>query len=79
MGLAGLLQTVIDRLLGLPNSKPIQEAVVRATLAHYARGMDFADALHLTLSGVDEAFMTFDKAFVRRGAKFAVRRQVMAA
>ena len=66
-------------LLGLPNFKPVQADVVRAALAHYAQGMDFADALHLTLSGADEAFTTFDKALVRRAAKSAVSPQVMAA
>jgi hypothetical protein len=35
--------------------------------------------LHLSSSGADEAFMTFDKALVRRAAKFAVRPQVRAA
>ena len=73
------IQKGLTLLLGLPNFKPVQADFVRAALAHYAQGMDFADALHVTLSGADEAFMTFDKALVRRAAKFAVSPQVMAA
>lgn len=79
MGLTGLLQPVINRLLGLPNVEPVQSDGVRAPLAHYAQGMDFADALHLTLSGAHEALISFDKGFVRRAAKFAVSPQVMGA
>ena len=73
------IQRGLSLLLGLPNFKPVQADVVRVALAHYAKGMDFADALHITLSGADEALMTFDKAFVRRAAKLAVSPQVLAA
>jgi len=66
-------------LLSLPNFKPVHADAVREALAHYARGLDFADALHLTLSRTDKTFMTFDRAFVRKAAKLAARPQVMAA
>ncbi len=72
------IQKGLTLLLGLPNFKPLQADVIRAALSHYAQGMDFADALHLMLSRSDQAFMTFDKAFVRRAAKLAVVPEVMA-
>jgi len=73
------IQNGLSLLLRLPNFKPPHADLVRAALAHYAHGMDFADALHLALSRSDQAFMTFDKAFVRRAAKLAVMPQVLAA
>ena len=65
-------------LLGLPNFKPMQANALRGALAHYLQGMDFANALHLALSSSDQAFMTFDKAFVRKAGKLAVVPEVMA-
>jgi predicted nucleic-acid-binding protein len=58
-------------LLGLPNFKPDQEAAVREALQGYAKGMGFADALHLSLSlsSGHDLFMTFDKAFARQATK----------
>lgn len=57
------------KLLDLPNFNPPQADAVRAALNAYADGMDFADALHLGLSDGDEAFMTFDKGFVKKAQK----------
>jgi len=73
------IKSGLTLLLGLPNFKPAQADIVRAALAHYAQGLDFADALHLALSSADEAFMTFDKAVARRAARLAVVPQVMPA
>ncbi len=44
-----------------------------------AQGMDFANALHLALSGSDDALMSFDKAFVRKAAKLNAKPQVLPA
>ena len=73
------IQKALKLLLGPPNFKPVQADGVSAALAHYAKGMDFADALHLSLSSGDQAFMTLDKTFVRKAAKLAVLPQVTAA
>lgn len=73
------IQKGLTLLLGLPNFKPVRADVVLAALAHYAQGMDFADALHLTLSSADEAFMTFDKALLRKAVKLTVIPTVMTA
>ena len=69
----------LNLLLGLNNFKPPQAGAVQAALSRYAQGMDFADALHLALSTSDDAFMTFDKAFVRKAAKLGVTPRVAAA
>lgn len=58
-------------LFNLPNFEPLEfEAVLRA-LNWYEAGMDFADAMHLALSGKAkaESFITTDKAFAKRAKK----------
>ena len=73
------IQIGLTLRLGLPNFKPVHADIARAALAHFAQGMDFGNALHLALSSDDKAFMTFDKAFVRKAAKLAVGPRVMPA
>lgn len=58
-------------LFNLPNFEPLKfDAVLRA-LNWYETGMDFADSMHLALSGKAKAdsFITFDKAFAKRAKK----------
>jgi len=62
----------LELLLALPNFRPAQADALRQALHGYAQGMDFADALHLTLSQDEESLMTFDKAFVRKAAKLSL-------
>ena len=69
----------LNLLLGLGNFKPPQGDAVRDALRNYVQGMDFADALHLALSVGDDAYVTFDKAFVRRAAKLGIAPQVVPA
>lgn len=76
---AGEIAKGLTLLLGLPNFKPEQADAVRAAIQGYAQGMDFADALHLALSGASDAFMTFDKAFVRKAGKLGASPSVVAA
>jgi predicted nucleic-acid-binding protein len=52
-------------------------AVVRA-LAWHAKGMDFADALHLASSDAAERFATFDRALVRAAKKIGSSPPVVA-
>jgi predicted nucleic-acid-binding protein len=56
----------ITKLLGLPGVQPQDRAVAGQALAWYAKGLDFADALHLASSGQAEAFATFDRALRRK-------------
>jgi hypothetical protein len=48
------------------------EPAVAAALALTARGIQFADALHLASRPPGASFVTFDKAFVRRAKRAAV-------
>lgn len=63
-------------LMGLPNFKPAHAAVLRAALAAYVKGLDFADALHLGMSAGDDVFATFDKRFARRAQSLALKPRV---
>lgn len=65
------IRTAVGLLLDLPNFKPAQAEQVRAALNAYGQGMDFADALHLGLSGSEEALITFDKTFAKKAQKAA--------
>ena len=55
----------MNLLWGLANFKPAHLEELRQALAWYTQGLDFADSLHLALSGEAERLMTFDKKFVR--------------
>ena len=66
------IAAALKSLLGLANFKPKNGAAIAMAVAWYEAGMDFGDALHLALSGGDEAFVSFDerlrKQAVRSGA-----------
>jgi len=61
----------VGLLLNLPNFTLPQADIVRAALDAYGEGLDFADALHLGLSSGVEAFLTFDKALIKKASKAA--------
>lgn len=52
----------IRALAGLPRLKVDRETAVERALRLHAQGMDFADALHLSMGEPCEAFVTFDRA-----------------
>ncbi len=58
-------------LFKLPNFEPLEFDAVFRALNCYEAGMDFADSMHLALSGKAKAvsFMTSDKAFAKRARK----------
>jgi len=61
--------TILDafnKVLGLPQVLAEDSAVVINALAGYARGMDFADALHLASGHAGSTFATFDKRLKKR-------------
>lgn len=58
-------------LLGLPGLHTEQPERVAQALDAYGRGMDFADALHLSFSHTAERFYTFDAQFRRNAARSA--------
>lgn len=65
-------ETVHERLLhilGLPDIETEDAAHVAQALTWYAKGMDFADALHLATSAELVGFATFDRKFAAIGEK----------
>ena len=55
------------QILGLPMVTVESAGQVAAALDFYARGFDFADALHLAASEGAEGLYTFDERFIREG------------
>jgi predicted nucleic-acid-binding protein len=56
-----VIQEAFRKLLGLPTLQVEQRGSVLQALSLYDKGMDFADALHLTSSREAERFATFDR------------------
>jgi predicted nucleic-acid-binding protein len=67
--------SALSNLVRLPNLTLEDEDVILAALDHAAKGMDFADALHLESSPKARWLATFDKDFVKsaKGATPPVR------
>ena len=57
------IHAALGKLLGLQNLSAENPGQVSQALDGYARGLDFADALHLFASPVDEGLFTFDEQF----------------
>jgi len=62
------IHDAFTRLLGLPNVAVEERDAVLQALAHYAEGMDFADALHVVSSAGAAEFVTFDARLTKRAA-----------
>jgi predicted nucleic-acid-binding protein len=65
------ISSALDDLLGIPTVSCPQREAVRIALDAFARGCDFADALHAAAATRADAFATFDRAFVRRAGPLA--------
>lgn len=64
------VRTLLFELCGLPQVVLESPDRVAAALDWFARGMDFADAMHLAASGENcEAFATFDRKLVAAAKK----------
>jgi predicted nucleic-acid-binding protein len=65
----GLKRSVILKalreLLDLPQVATSDNAAVNMALSAYERGIDFADALHVSLSVNADSFFTFDQALIK--------------
>jgi predicted nucleic-acid-binding protein len=59
----------LRHVLGLPNVYVRELETIGYALRWYEGGMDFADALHLAMSGKDERFVTFDRALQKQARK----------
>jgi predicted nucleic-acid-binding protein len=60
------IATFLRALLGLPQVCVAEPLVIAEALQGYEAGLDFADALHLAMSGEAQTFATFDARFVRK-------------
>jgi predicted nucleic-acid-binding protein len=54
----------LTALVGLENSRVEDAETVEKAIEYHAKGMDFADALHLASSCNADTFMTFDRELV---------------
>ena len=61
----GLINESLAGLLGLPNVRTAHPALIQEALQWHRDGLDFADALHLAMSGHCDTMATFDKAFIK--------------
>jgi len=64
--------SALARLFGLPNVQVEESRAVASALALTAKGLEFADALHLTSRPDGATFVSFDKSFVRRATRAGV-------
>lgn len=65
-------QTVVEllqRVVDLENFVVLDVDRVKRAIDGFARGMDFADAMHVSLMGEGETFLTFDKDLARLAPK----------
>lgn len=58
----------LKQLIDAPGITVAEPVAVRAALDLYARGADFADAIHLVAARGAEAFVTFDRKMPRNDA-----------
>lgn len=70
---SGAIAKSLAHLLSLPNVRVEDEINVRAALKAFAKGMDFADALHLSSSVGAERFATFDARLIKRAPRAFAR------
>ena len=66
------IRAAFEKLLGLKNVHAEDESSVAAALALTARGIELADALHLSSRPAGAEFVSFDKSFVQRARRAGV-------
>lgn len=67
----------IDHLLGLPHITVERWEAVKDAVDLHRKGVDFADALHLTCSLACDSFVTFDdRKLVRRARRLRLKPEV---
>jgi predicted nucleic-acid-binding protein len=55
-----------NKLFGLPNVHTNKSTLISQAIQWHENGLDFADALHLSLSEQHDRLFTFDSRFVRK-------------
>jgi len=64
---------VFDHLLNLPNVEVDGAAAVREATEWHRRGLDFSDALHMTLAASCSELATFDRSLANRAKRLGVK------
>jgi len=64
-----MIVDALTKLLGLDNVHAEEESSIAAALSLAARGIDLADALHLSSRPPGATFVSFDRALVRRAKR----------
>jgi predicted nucleic-acid-binding protein len=62
---------LIRKICGLPNVMLRDSQLISGAIDLHEKGIDFADALHLTSSRNAAAFKTFDADFIRKAKKLS--------
>jgi predicted nucleic-acid-binding protein len=68
----GEIREAFTKLLGLKNVRAEGESSVAAALAVAARGIELADAMHLSSRPPAAAFVSFDKSLVQRARRAGI-------
>jgi predicted nucleic-acid-binding protein len=63
------ITNAFESLFGLPNVQLENPLTISNAIHWYQKGMNFADALHLAHSSGADAFVTFDKKFIKSALK----------
>jgi predicted nucleic-acid-binding protein len=63
------ITNAFQALFGLSNIQLQDPLVIADAMEWHQNGMDFADAIHLAQSKESEAFVTFDKKFIKSALK----------
>lgn len=58
--------SALKKLFGLPNVHLSNPVFITQAIEWHEQGLDFADALHLSLSQQHEQLLTFDKKYVKK-------------
>ncbi|MGQ0651172.1 MAG: type II toxin-antitoxin system VapC family toxin [Betaproteobacteria bacterium] len=64
----------VRKLLGLPNVMSSHSQAIAQALDWFEKGLDFADALHVSLAEEAEQFATFDARLAKRATAITGRR-----
>jgi len=66
------IAVALTNLLGLENIVTENKELIIMALQWHEKGMDFADALHLSFSLHTQAFLSFDKKMIKKSAELSV-------
>jgi predicted nucleic-acid-binding protein len=70
---APVIEASFRDFLNLENISAADPVLAQRVLDAYAKGLDFADALHAAQCAEGQKFVTFDKNFVQRSGKAGLR------